>query len=252
MASIALQLYSIRDIAAADLVGTLARIAEIGYDGVEFASYYGVDPAAVRQGLADAGIAATGAHISVAQLEEALEAQIEEAKLVGCPMIGCPGFWNVDYNLATFERMADLFTRSGEACADAGLGFYYHLHGHEFVEVAPGKSGMDVLLERTDPQLVTLQPDVYWVARAGIDPVAFVRDHAARCSSLHLKDAANQNDWRDTEVGAGIIDTTGVVAAAPEVSWWIVEQEAFEMDPMESIAVSLGNLRALATGSAQA
>ena len=245
MTSIGLQLYSIRDIAAADLSGTLTRVAETGYDGVEFAGTYGVDAATVRQGLADAGLAAAGAHVSVPLLEESLAEQIELALALGCPAIGCPGFWNVDYTLPTFERMAQLFNQAGAACADAGIGFYYHIHGHEFVEVAPGQSGMDVLLTQTDPALVTLQPDVYWVARAGVDPVAFVHEHAARCSSLHLKDAADTVDWRDTEVGDGIIDTAGAAAAAPNVSWWIVEQEAFEMDPMASIAVSLKNLRAL-------
>ncbi len=246
MAQIGLQLYSIREQAAADLPGTLARVAEIGYDGVEFAGYYGVAPAEVRKTLEATGLAVAGAHVGFELLEDDLAHQIDLAAAVGCPAIGCPGIWNVAYDLATFERMAATFNRAAVACHAAGLGFFYHIHGFEFVEVAPGQTGMDILLAQMDPVLVTLEPDTHWVARAGVDPVTFVGQHHARCSHLHLKDAGDTENWRDTEVGAGIIDMAGVVAAAPEVGWWVVEQEAFDMPEMESIAVSLANLRALA------
>ncbi|MCB9137154.1 MAG: sugar phosphate isomerase/epimerase [Caldilineaceae bacterium] len=245
MSSIALQLYSIRDIAAADLPGTLARLAEIGYDGVEFAGYYDVDPAEIRRTLDAQNLGVAGAHVGFQLLEDDLDRQIELAQAVGCPAIGCPGLWNVEYNLATFERMAALFNHAGARCQDEGLGFFYHIHGFEFVDVDGKRTGMDVLLEQMDPQLVTLEPDTHWVARAGVDPVAFVRENAARCSRLHLKDAADKNDWNDTEVGAGVIDMAGVVAAAPNAEWWVVEQEGFDRPPMESVAMSLENLRKL-------
>ena len=249
MSSIGLQLYSIKERAEADLLGTLAHVATAGYDGVEFAGYYDVAPAAIRARLGECGLAAAGAHVSLAQLETELERQIELALGIGCPAIGCPGFWDVEYNLETFMRVSDVFNRAGERCAAAGLAFYYHVHGHEFVDVrdddGDGRSGMDVMLAQMDPALVMLQPDTYWVAKAGVDPAAFVREHADRCLSLHLKDAGSVDDWRDTEVGAGVIDMAGVIAAAPAVEWLIVEQEAFDMPPEESIAISAANARKL-------
>jgi sugar phosphate isomerase/epimerase len=242
MPKIGLQLYTIREITEKDFFGALRRVAQIGYDGVEFAGYHGAAADDLKSLLDDTGLEAAGAHIGVDVAEKDLPNQIAYASAIGCPALVVPGFWGVDYNRATFERMADLFNRAGERCRAAGLRFLYHIHGHEFVDIG-GQTGMDLLFERTDPALVAFEPDTYWVEHAGVNAVEFAARYGARCPYFHLKDTRSREPFRDTEIGDGVIDIAGVIRAAPQAEWLIVEQEAFDRPHMESIQISLQNIR---------
>jgi sugar phosphate isomerase/epimerase len=108
---------------------------------------------------------------------------------------------------------------------------------------------MDILLERCDPALVNFEADVYWIEHAGVDAVQFLKQHGKRCPYIHCKDFKDRTTKRDVEVGAGAIDMRGVVRQARRdgAEWFIVEQEAFDMPPMESAVISLRNLRRLVT-----
>lgn len=246
MFPITLQLYTIREDTAADFFGTLGRVAEIGYDGVEFAGYYDTPAAELKRRLDDLNLRVAGTHLVVDVLRSALDEHIEYAATIGCPAIICPGFWGVDYNEATFRAMSALFNQCAERCAASGVQFGYHVHGHEFVDLG-GKTGMDLMFEETS-DLVKYELDTHWVERAGVDSLAFFNAHRPRITHLHLKDAIDRENWRDTEVGAGVIDMRGLIAAAADhsqVEWLVVEQEAFDMPRMDSIAISLRNIRAM-------
>lgn len=161
-----LQIYTILDEARRDLVGTIRRVAAIGYDGVEFAGYFDIPAATLQRALAESGLRAAGTH-------------------VGLPLL------------------------------------------------------------HTDPDLVSFELDTYRVEKAGVDALRLFQQHAQRCTFIHFKDAIDRLHWRDTEIGVGIIDVAGILAAVPQstVRWFIVEQEAFDMPLLESVAVSLANLR---------
>lgn len=253
MSSVALQLYTINAETEKDFLGSIKKVAQIGYDGVEFAGYFGTPMTTIKQVLDDCGLQAAGTHFGVDLLESQLDQIIADALALGCASVGCPGFWGVDYEqVSTFERFANLFNRVGEQCQAQGLKFLYHIHGHEFVTLGD-TTGMDILLDQTNPEWVTFQPDIYWIQRAGVDPVDFIKQHASRCDHIHLKDATDSENWRDTEVGSGIVNTRGVVDVLKNqrVAWWIVEQEVFDMPPFESVAISLKHVRELVTGASQ-
>lgn len=243
---IGLQLYTIGEETRRDFIGTIRRVADVGYDGVEFAGYFDTPARVLKETLDDCGLRAAGTHLPVPVLRDDLPAQIEYSLAIGCPTLLCPAFRVEERSAAFFERMADFFNKAASACRDSGLKFAYHIHGHEFVDLE-GRSGMDILFDRTDPALVGFELDTYWVERAGVDALALFRANAARCTFIHFKDAIDRVDWHDTEIGAGIIDVPGILSAAAEsaVRWFIVEQEAFTMPPMESVAISLANLRRL-------
>lgn len=243
---IGLQLYTIGDETRRDFTGTIRRVAEIGYDGVEFAGYFDTPAPELKATLDDCGLRAAGTHLPVPVLRDDLAAQIEYSLAIDCPTILCPAFRVEERSTAFFERMADFFNETALICRASGLEFAYHIHGHEFVEL-DGRSGMDILFERTEPGLVGFELDTYWAEKAGVDALALFRANAGRCTFIHFKDAIDRLDWHDTEIGAGIIDVPGILSAAAEsaVRWFIVEQEAFTMPPMDSVAISLANLRRL-------
>lgn len=248
MAKIGLQLYSIKEDCAEDFLGAIAKVAEIGYDGVEFAGYYDTPADTLKQHLADHNIAAAGTHIGVPALENELGDVIDYADAIGCPAVINPGF-RIDESdpVGTVNHIAELFNRAGAACHASGQRFMYHIHGHEFKPVDGDKTGMQILLENTDPELVWLEPDVMWVEHGGVDAVQFLKAHGDRCAYLHLKDYIDRESWRDTEVGNGAIDMPGIMAVAKtlDIPWYIVEQEAFDKPRLESIAICLQNVRQL-------
>jgi sugar phosphate isomerase/epimerase len=243
---IGLQLYTIKEETAQDFLGTIRKVGEIGYDGVEFAGYFGTPAADLKRTLETSGLKVAGTHLNTTILRTELAANIDYCHAIGCPTILCPAFKVEERSVDFFKGVADFFNEVAQTCKDNHLGFAYHIHGHEFIDF-DGKTGMDVLFANTDPALVFYELDTYWVEKAGVDALALFQANADRCTFIHFKDMKDRVDWRDTEIGAGLIDVAGIIAASADsaVEWYVVEQEAFDMPRMESIAVSLKNLRKL-------
>lgn len=247
MAKVGLQLYTIKEETRRDFLGTLKRVADIGYDGVEFAGYFDTPPETLWAALAELSLAPAGSHVGLDRLEGDLAGEIAYAKAIGCPAIICPGFWGVDLtDVGTFVRLGDLFNQVGAQVKAAGLTFMYHVHGHEF-GTFDGRYGLDVMLDRVEPAHMMLEPDTFWVEKAGVDMMAFLDAYGDRCAYFHLKDTTDRDDWFDTEIGAGALDMPAIVSRgqALGIAWYIVEQEKFERPMMDSIGISLGNIRGM-------
>jgi hypothetical protein len=120
-----------------------------------------------------------------------------------------------------YRRLADLLGRIGRRCRDAGARLSYHNHAFEFVRLPadePTAAGttafaLDLLLGWTDPELVKWEPDVYWIARAGEDPVAYLDAYAGRCPLVHLKDYVDRESRADVPVGDGVVGYGELVGA---------------------------------------
>lgn len=246
MPQIALQLYSIHDLCEHDFLGTIRRMADIGYDGVEFAGFFDTPADQLRQTLVDTDLSPIGVHLVVDAFRNDLDNQIAYAHAIGMPALIITGFWGVDYaNPDTYKNFAAEFNHLGVKCNAANLRLLYHTHGYEFTRFADGRTGMDILVAETDPALVAFEPDLYWVEKAGNDVLAFYPTIAHRAPYLHLMDAQDRQTWGAAEVGAGIIDIAGVVRANFPVDWLVVEQHDFAVPPLESVAVSLRNVRGM-------
>lgn len=241
---IALQLYSVRDDAARDFPGTLARVAALGYQGVEFAGYFGI-PADVMKGHLDRlGLVAASTHVGIELLEGGLDAQIAYAKAVGCRYLVCPGahVTNKDEILALAKRLSAMAPK----VRAAGLVLGYHNHAHEFFAVeGPGtgaaRNGMDLLYASTSPADLIVEADTHWVQRADHAPRAFLRTYAGRVPLIHLKDmSASRED--DAAVGEGIMDIRGIWDTSVEcgVEWAIVEMDTASF---EAVSLGIANLR---------
>lgn len=251
MVKFGLQLYTVRKEAALDFPGTMAKVAAAGYQGVEFAMYHGLSAAAVSKGVRDSGLEIVASLLKWGALEDAAEASVEYCALIGSPAVTSGGVTERPILSADeWRRIADRFNFLGELCKQHGMRFMYHVHGNEFEDV-PGGRGMAVLLDTCDPTLVGFEPDTFWLTYAGVNPAEFLRLYGDRCSHVHFKDMGDSVTKRFVEVGTGIIDMPDVVREAKKrnASWFVVEQDAVRMPVMESIALSLRNLRKLAKGN---
>ncbi|MCL2088335.1 MAG: sugar phosphate isomerase/epimerase [Oscillospiraceae bacterium] len=237
---IGIQLYSVRQAMEKDFYGTLERVKQAGYDGVEFAGYYGQTAEDVKAALDKLGLVACSTHTNVGDPQKAADFE----KKLGNKNIVCPGLPSGDAEklgnaIATLRNAA-------EVLEPQGLRVGYHNHSHEFEKI-DGEYIFDAIL-REIPSLLC-EIDVGWAHVAGVDPAGFMRKHSGRVEIIHLKDIGENG--RSTEIGSGNVDMPGVVEAAKEcgTEWLIVEQEDFEGPPMfESIKISCDAVKKMIEG----
>jgi sugar phosphate isomerase/epimerase len=223
----AVQLYSVREAAAKDLPGVLAQVKKLGFDGVEFAGYYGHDAKAVRKLLDDNGLKVAGAHIGLnTLLGDELPKTIEFNKTIGNKNLIVPGLDKKYTNsIAAWKDTAKLFSEIAVKAKPAGMVVGYHNHKEEF-EQMEGQMPMAVFLDTASKDVVG-QLDVGHARRAGADPVAFAQKYKDRIVSIHIKEFSP--DKEDAPLGEGVVEWPGVFKALESgkgLEWYIVEEEA--------------------------
>lgn len=268
---IGIQLYTLGPDAAKDLDGTLAAVRKIGYRSVELAGMYGRTAAQFRAALDRAGLVCTSAHIQARGAEGSFEGDL--GKLAGdlttlgvktavmpspylsdARIAAAKGSSGVDYfrklmggmTAEDFKANAAYLNRNAAALKKAGIRVGYHNHNFEFAPVG-GTTGFEILLDNTDPALVTFEMDIGWVAAAGVDPLALMKKHKGRFTQMHVKDVkadtkANFDLGMDpAEIGSGKLawKTLLPTAYANGVREFYVEQEPpFTRPRLEAAKIS--------------
>lgn len=228
----AIQLYSLRDVMPADPRGVLQQLAEMGYTHIE--SYHGPDgicwgmtPQAFRSYCDGLGLTLLSTH---ADTGAGLEQDLAEAQEAGFQYVINPWIGRQE-TLDDYRAWADRFNVIGARVREAGLQFAYHNHDYSFVAADDGTLPHDILMMGTDPALVQMQMDVYWVVVAGQDPIAWINRYPGRFTSFHIKDRCLSEDGSaaSCDLGTGDISFTALRDALGNVqpAWWIVEQEAY-------------------------
>jgi sugar phosphate isomerase/epimerase len=186
---IGLQLYSVRDAAAADFEGTLEAVKEMGYDGVEFAGFYGKDPLKIKELCGKLDLCPISAHVPFAEMKADPEGVFALYRELGCTYVAVPYLSAEDRpGVGDFEKtVADVLTLSKKA-KEAGLTLLYHNHDFEFVKMADGRYGLDALYDGVPAELLKTELDTCWVNVAGEDPAAYIRKYTGRAPVVHLKD----------------------------------------------------------------
>jgi sugar phosphate isomerase/epimerase len=242
---IGLQLYTVRKAMQTDVEGTLARVAATGYQEVEFAGYFGKSPAEVRAMLDRHGLSAPAVHVGSIAPDQ-WRASLDAAATIGHRYVVVP--WIPAEERATLDgwkRVAENYNRIGTEARAAGLQFAYHNHDFEFVPVE-GRVPFDVLLESTDPQLVQLEIDLYWITKGGQDPFRYFQRWPGRIPLVHVKDSVGPPDHKMVDVGAGKIDFKKIFARREQagIRHYFVEHDE-PPDPFGSIRASYEYLKRL-------
>ena len=275
---IALQLFSVRDALAADLEGTLKKVKEMGYDGVEFAGIGSYRPFEVKQLCEQIGLTPISAHVPLQELMADPERVIDAYCRIGCKQVVIP-YLPEEYRPGCegFATVIEWAKKLGAICQDRGIHLAYHNHNFEFEKVN-GEYALDVLYNEVDPAHLETQLDTCWVLVGGEDPVKYVRKYAGREFTVHLKDFWVSPDYMTKNrpdqlyqligiddgaqvpaeegetfcfrpVGYGMQRVDEIVKAAEEsgAQWIVVEQDNPSMGktPLECAEMSIRYLRDL-------
>ena len=258
---IGLQLYTVRDAMGQDPKGTLAKVAQIGYNSVETATYtgsqkfYGMTSAEFASTLKQNGLVPISGHYRLGEEQPKGEVQmgtmlhgwdkaVDDAAAVGIKYMVC-AYLSTDErgDLDHYKKVADELNIAGERCKKAGIQLCYHNHDFEFIK-QNDQYPYDILLS-TDKDLVKMEMDIYWITKAGQDPVSLFNQHPGRFPLWHVKDMDNTSNKDFTEVGNGIIDFKKVFAERNKagLKYFFVEQDKTPGSPFDSITKSFNYIK---------
>jgi sugar phosphate isomerase/epimerase len=248
-----LALYTVRDSMMKDTRATLAKVAQAGYLNVESAGYnngkfYNLSPSEFKALLDEMHLTPISAHQGSVTFENA-DKQIADLKEAGFKyfVIPVPPMGTFSYDAVNkkmgmkggAKALAETLNILGKKCKDAGLELLYHNHDFEFNKDDEGNVVLDYLLEHCDKSIVNFQMDLYWVTKAGQDPVDYFKRYPGRFKIWHVKDMDDQG--RFAPVGNGHIDFKRVLAEKKlsGMQYYYVEQDAcFNETPLEAIVIS--------------
>jgi sugar phosphate isomerase/epimerase len=241
---IAAQMYTVRDASRHNFAGTLQRVAELGYAGVELAGTFDTKPNELANLLNDLGLHCVSAHVSLSDLRSKLDQQIDIYKTLGADYLVCPWLPPEERgDEITYRTLAETLDQIGEQCRANGLQLCYHHHDFELRRLS-GRYALDILLQETKPENLQLEPDTYWLKYGGEDPAGYIARWGERVPLVHLKDMTATSPPAFAEVGTGTLDWISIfeAASAGNTRWYIVEQDICPGDPFESLRTSLENL----------
>lgn len=211
--NLGIQLYTIRNMMEADMEGSLAQVAQIGYKEVEFFNYYGRSVRDVKAMLDQNGLHSPSIHVDLNQVEgDSLFKEIEYAHIMEQDYITLA--WLGEENrksLDQYKSHAEIFQRAGEECNKAGLKFVYHNHEFEFVDFG-GVKPYDMLLEQLSQDIMLMEMDFFWMSVAGEDPHKYFEKYPGRFPMCHIKDRNANGDM--VYVGDGILDFNAILDKA--------------------------------------
>jgi len=251
---IAVQLYSVRGDCGQDFDAALQRIADMGFDAVEFAGYhsYGGKATELRKRLDDLGLLAAATHIGTGSFSEGnIQQTIDFHKTIGCKYLVVPG----DGRFSDPEKskeLADIFNAAAEQLGEVDMKCGYHNHTHEF-KMCGDKTYWELFAERTTNNVV-LQQDVGWSTAAGQDAAALIRKYPGRSQVIHCKTAVvGSGEGLRPIIGEDSVKWAEVIAACREAGgteWLTIEQERYlpGKSPMECVEMSLAGLKKILAG----
>lgn len=265
---IALQLYSVRDEMAADFEGTLKKVKNLGYDGVEFAGLYGKTASEVKKLCEEIDITPISAHVPFADMiqnPEILKAYAE----IGCKYVVIP-YLTEEYRPGS-EKFSEVIEGArilGKKANELGMKLAYHNHDFEFQKIN-GEYALDILYKEVSAELLETQLDTCWVNVGGENPARYIEKYAGRVNILHLKDfvggksenmyaliGIDGGEEKNTDgkfefrpLGMGVQNFHEILVAADKsgTKWVVVEQDnpSMNLTPIECAKASIDYLKTL-------
>jgi sugar phosphate isomerase/epimerase len=257
---VGIQLYTIRDAMTADPKGSLKKVSDLGYKNLELANYadgkfYGFAPKEFKKIVADLGMNILSSHTQV----EAAGITLDNAKKMAddhaeLDVKFCVQPWvnEPDRNIETYKKMVGDWNQVGKIMKSAGIQFAYHNHNFEFKNVDGIVPYYDIFMPEMDPDLITMEIDLFWVSKAGQNPVEMFKKYPGRFQLFHMKDMLNkQEPFFDVikddvcSVGAGVIDFKTILASKDVAGMkylFVEDDNQGNGKPFEGIETSINNL----------
>ena len=253
-----LALYTVRNAMGDDAKATLKAVANAGYKNIEAAGYadgkfYNMSPQDFKSYLQELNLNPISTHQGSVTLDNA-DAMMADVKAAGFEyfVIPVPPMGLFKYNAAKKSmgmtggaaNLAEILDTLGKKANEAGLKLLYHNHDFEFMKDADGVVTIDYLLENCNPEYVNFQMDLFWVTKAGADPLAYFEKYPGRFKIWHVKDMDQEGKF--APVGKGTIDFASILAQKEKsgMRYYMVEQDrTFTMEPLEAIKVSHEGLK---------
>ncbi len=249
--NIGLQVYTVRNEIKEDIVATLSKVAEIGYKEIEVygaidGKFFGLTPAEFGKLLDSLGLEIISGHYgtgranpeSIGTLTNGWDRAVEAMVEVGQKYAALGWLPESERTLDQYKELVDIMIPAAEKCKEAGIQFCHHNHDFEFMEVE-GEIPMYYILDNTDPELVKMELDLYWISKVGLDPIEFFKKYEGRIPLWHVKDMDTNQDF--TEVGNGTIDFKRIFEhqELAGMKHFFVEQDQ-SPDPINSVTQSFG------------
>lgn len=256
-----LQLYTLREALEKDFKGTIEKAAKIGYKNFEFfnysdGKYFGNSIKEVKSILNDLNLHAKSSHIltgwampeNVGTMTNDWERTVSDAAELGQSHIACAYLFDSEReSIDDYKKLSDLLNSCGETAKGYGVQMTYHNHDFEFQKL-DGKIPFDLLLSQCDVNLVKFELDLYWTARAGVDPVEYFKEHEGRFPLWHVKDMGAGEEQFFSAVGEGVIDWQNIFnhASIAGLEQFFVEQDQTKSGkPFEEITKSYNYLKGI-------
>ena len=234
-----LQLYTLRESVAKDVPGVFSQVAKAGYSELEMFGlsaenkFFGHSVKEVAELLKQNNLTSPSGHYMPEKFlfnngnGDDVKNLCDVANQLGNSYVIIPWLSEEKRNsIDKYKLLAGRMNKAGEICKNAKLQLAYHNHDFEFIDFK-GEHGYDILLKNTDSNLVKMEMDLYWVVRAGYDPIALFKSNPGRFHLWHVKDMNKNDKTQNTEVGNGSLDFKSIFANAKlaGVKHYIVEQE---------------------------
>jgi len=259
---IGVQLYSVRDEMSKDPLGSLKKVAAMGYEYVEHANYvdrkfYGYTPQEFRKVLDDLGLKMISGHTVMGRqhwdearndFSDSWKYTVDDAAVLGQRYVVSPSMDNsMRSKYDDFMHYMDIFNKCGDLCKKQGMKFGYHNHDFEFSEKLNNEKLFDIMMRTMDPYKVVVQLDMGNLYNGGAVALDVVRQYPGRFENLHVKDeiAASEgtDKYESTIIGKGIVNAREVIDLATKIGGtevYIIEQESYQgKTPMECIEEDL-------------
>jgi sugar phosphate isomerase/epimerase len=244
------QLWTIREALKKDLTGSLAKLAKLGYNEIELfgydGTYWGKSPKEFSKICNDLGLTIISSHYETGRHDKAKgtllngwDKAMEDAAEMKIPYMICAWLYKEERaSIDLYKALTDMLNKAGEACRKSQIQFGYHSHNFEFLPI-DGIVPYDLILQNTDKELVKMEADLFWITKAGVDPVAYFKKYPGRFPLWHVKDMERGSE-QFAEVGHGIIDFDRIFAERKTagLEHWFVEQDQTSREPFESLAMS--------------
>lgn len=249
---LAAQMYTLREYTQTPeaIDSTLARVKEIGYDAVQMSAWGPIDPKELRALTDKHGLEICATHVSYDAIVNHTQETIENHRIWGTQYVGLGSMPNEFRNTEDGIRaFAKAIRPAGEAIAKAGQHLIYHNHNFELARF-DDKTGLDILMEETDPSWFQFEIDTHWITAGGGDPAVWIHKVAGRMDIVHFKDMVYvPEEGRATfaEIGQGNLNWPAIISACADigVQMHIIEQDTCRRCPFESLRMSLEYLHSM-------